>query len=402
MFPFKAVLVGCSDAVGNQLQFALRQYPVITEGCYRTVDDLTERLRGGTQETRLLLVFLAHLEDVDHLHRVKRALPSWPVLAVVQTGPKPPAALVMLANRAGANQVVLYPIEPQDFHKALDTIAADFASAANYGRFVAVTGVTGGCGTTTLAVNLADLLVHQYHQRTILTELSLAKGALAAYLGVDPPAAFHDLVQTNVNLDLRRTEKALTKVEDRFYLLPGSYHAITPLNITPREVLAVLNHLRMQCAVLVVDVPCTCDDMFLQTLGAAEQVVVVAQHDLQSLRCLRMLLDLFGRSNLADDTNPNAPLHVVLNRANPRHAHCDLNRVKTLLQTPRLLTIANDYRSVGSAINAGKPLRVAAPKSQALADITAVARALFGDPPPEEKGADGIFGRIRRALSGAR
>ena len=79
----------------------------------------------------------------------------------------------MQVNRAGAAQVVQLPLDRNDFHSALIMIAAQFGRTSLDRHVFAVTGATGGCGATTIAVNLAAEIANQIGQSTILAEMTL-------------------------------------------------------------------------------------------------------------------------------------------------------------------------------------------------------------------------------------
>jgi Flp pilus assembly CpaE family ATPase len=116
--------------------------------------------------------------------------------------------------------------------------------------------------------------------------------------------------------------------------------------------------------------------LFLQTLAAADQVVLVAEPTPPSLRSLHMVLELLGRAD-QDRGSGEWPIHVVLNRADGKGQDLDLKKVQELLRVSRLHTIANDYQNVRAALNNGKVLRQAAPRSRALADVDKLARLLW-------------------------
>jgi CheY-like chemotaxis protein len=66
-----------------------------------------------------------------------------------------------------------------------------------------------------------------------------------------------------------------------------------------------------------------------------------------------------------------------------------------------VLTVANDYPSVMSALNHGKPLQLAAPHSRVLADIRALAASLTGAAPaPAGDGGDRLSRALARPASG--
>src|SRR5262249_37426367 len=88
----------------------------------------------------------------DDLARLTAAAPGQPVIALLPPGAD--VAALLAAQRAGAAQVVPLPLQPDDFGRALDAVLARHAPPRS-AALIAVCGVSGGCGGTTVALNLA-------------------------------------------------------------------------------------------------------------------------------------------------------------------------------------------------------------------------------------------------------
>ncbi len=375
MYPLKVILVGCMDAVLPQLRQALHDNPAVTEAEFVKVSDAIDNYRWAQDETRLLMVTVRSFQDVEELQKLKRTFTAWPILALVDFTRSGGSNLLLLANRAGASQVVPMPLDVEDFRAAMEAIGKDFGYAAANAKVIAVCGVTGGCGATTLTLNLAAEMTHLEKVRSIAVELAYQRGTLATYLNVEPEYDIPDLLSAEGKLDMHMVEKALTRAGENFYILSGAHDKISRLEVMPRDVQRLLDYLRRLAQVLVLDVPCTLDELFLQTLAAADQVVFVSEPNPTSLRSLHLVLEML---NQAGEGRGDYPVHVVLNRCDSRNADIDPRRVQELLRVRRLYTVGNDYNAIRAALNAGQTLRAQAPRSKALADIDRLARILYG------------------------
>src|SRR6185295_14814643 len=119
-------------------------------------------------------LFIMHVPDSYSLPKLRQLVGSFagqPVLALVDAMMDP--AVLLGAMRSGAAQVVPLPIQPEDFRAAMECIAQQFGHTAATNQSIAVSGVTGGCGATAIAVNLAHEIAAQHGQHVILSELSL-------------------------------------------------------------------------------------------------------------------------------------------------------------------------------------------------------------------------------------
>jgi Flp pilus assembly CpaE family ATPase len=116
---------------------------------------------------------------------------------------------------------------------------------------------------------------------------------------------------------------------------------------------------------------------------------------------------MLHRSNLTSAAG-GLTVELVVNRYDARSKDFPLERVKDVLESPDLLTIANDYPAMNASVNRGVPLRVGAPRSKALADIEALTRKLFGAPEetaatttPKKQSGWNLFGRLASVFSGS-
>ncbi len=405
MYPLKTILVNFSEHELTRVREVLDAHQVSVEAVFHNVNDTVERWTWHDSDSRLVLFYLNGLQDVRDLECLKRAF-SWPILAVVDTPREQIATLLILANRAGAAQVVATPVDAEDLCSALDAICRDHGIAGTEAKSVAVTGVTGGCGATTVAINLADAVAALHKRHCVLVELAMQKGMLATYLNVEPQYVLPDLLQPGIKIDAHVVRQALTRIADNFDIVSGAHFQITPVQVSPQDVSRLIEHFQRMAEVLVIDVPWTGDEQFLQTVSTANHLVLVAEQNLPSLRSLRLVLDMVKRSNLSTAA-AGLTVELVINRYNPRSKDFPLDRVKEVLETETLSTVANDYPATNASVNRGVPLRLGAPRSKALADIENLTRKLFGAPEPSAaapapaKAQNGwnLFGKLTSVFS---
>jgi Flp pilus assembly CpaE family ATPase len=177
-----------------------------------------------------------------------------------------------------------------------------------------------------------------------------------------------------------------------------------PLEVSPIDVNRLLDYLRRLCRIVVLDVPCTNDEVYVQTLAAADQVVLVAEQTLPSLRSLRLVLDMLGRNNLSETPVDGRPIHLVVNRYNYKAQEYSLDKLEGLLQVKKLLTVGNDFASVNAALNHGKPLKARSPRCHVVQDLEQVVTLLLSHgekkeaAPAPAPSRSGVFRRIARAI----
>lgn len=390
MYPLSVTLVGCQDTVQRTVLSTLISQKASLDSQF--VD--AETAVAGIRDVSAMRLFIMHVPTAAHLNKLKLLTGHFvgqPVLALVDSVSDP--STLLGAMRAGAAQVVPLPIAAEDFRAALDCIAQQFGQSGSNNQVVAVSGVTGGCGATTLAVNFAHELSSQQNKSVLLSELSLQIGKLAAYLDVNPTQTTFDLLTDPSKMDVQSVQKALTQVSEKFNLLAGEYRQITPLTASTGDVIRLIDICRGLANFAIVDLPCTYDDMYFETLAASDQIVLVGEQKIPSIRTLKLVCEALDR------IDGLKTLHIVINRYDAKMPGFGAVRLKNLLGRPELLTVANDYASVMASINHGRPLRQESPRSPALLDMEKVVRKLMNlteSPLATPTGGAPILGRLIR------
>jgi Flp pilus assembly CpaE family ATPase len=216
-------------------------------------------------------------------------------------------------------------------------------------------------------------------------------GVVASHLNIEPSTTILDLLRDDGPADKINAKRALIRVAENFEILAGPHEIVAPIASSPADVARVVGLLKHLADVVVLDVPCTYDDLYFDTLAAADQVLLIGEQKLPSIRALKMVREAMVR-------NGGSP-RLVLNRFDPRNKPFAVDRLLRPLGVSRVRTVARDDAGVNSAVEAACTLRLGAPRSPALADILAIVEEIVAvDAPPRVK-AEGIFSRIGRAFS---
>lgn len=394
MYPLNVVLVGLSEQELPHVRRELANRMASIEAECRDTALALDRLRPTRQEPRLFIFELKGRDGLDDLKRLSGSFVGRPVLVLADLAKDP--KILLAANRAGATQIVSLPLAAEDFGEALNCISLQFGAAPGDKRVLAVTGAVGGCGATTLAINLAYEIAFLHHRHTVLAEVALQMGVLGTYLDLQPRCTTLDLLRDIDRLDAYLVQQALVRVADNFEVLAGPHDLIAPVAVSAQDVVKLIELTKAVADVIVLDVPCTYDDLYFETLLSADQVVLVGEQKVPSVRALKLVRDTLG----PDHTGMQ---QVVINRYDPRVEGFTAGDLEKLLGVPRLWTVANDYAAVMTAVNHGRALRLEAPTSRALADIDALARTLLGLGEEPQPGAGpssgkGLFGRLARVF----
>lgn len=305
----------------------------------------------------------------------------------------------------GAKYFLTHPVGLEDMLAALRRALGEYGGTENSqgslsrqtgaSSVIAVLGSRGGVGTTTLAVNLAATLAADPSNAVALLDLDLTLGDADIALEVNglENISIADLARNIERLDMNFLRRAMAKHE-----MTGLSILRHPLEIAEvgaiheQHVERIVNLLKISYTHLVLDLSKCLLPTDLMALRLADQIVLVGQLELSSLRnVVRLVHCLSGEENLADR------IRVVINRqgADTVEEGISLKKAEEVIGKPIFWQIPNDPKSVIGARVAGHPLVKHAPKSRVQQSIYGLTQALYGKPINDAKGSKtwGFFGK---------
>src|SRR5262249_55236769 len=127
---------------------------------------------------------------------------------VLVVGPAVDAQLILRAQRGGADQYLDQAALEAELEAVLTRFRTGAEKQTELGRLVSVLSVSGGSGSSTIAVNLAALLAGG-KKTSVLLDLKPGVGDLAALLNLKPTHTLADLCLGGVRIDRFVFERSL-------------------------------------------------------------------------------------------------------------------------------------------------------------------------------------------------
>ena len=299
-----------------------------------------------------------------------------------------PAVLHQLL-RQGADEFVPYPLPEGELEAAIDRIrrreeqatveGTPFAAGNTPGDGVllAVQGLAGGTGATTLAVNLAWELAtvdKTDPPRVCLLDFGLQTGSTATYLDLPRRDAVFEMWSDTESMDEDIFKQSLTAFEDKLWVLTAPTDMLPLDMITPEDVGRVLEFARSKFDYVIVDMPATLVQWTETVLNAAQIYFVTLELDMRSAQnALRL------KRALRSEDLPVEKLRFCLNRS-PKFT--DLNgksRVKRMAESLEIsieVQLPDGGRVVTQAGDHGSPLAHSAAKNPLRKEIAKLAASL--------------------------
>ncbi|QNN54155.1 AAA family ATPase [Nocardioides mesophilus] len=336
------VIIGASDQV---VAYEIRSLVSEVDGF--AVDDVAD------SSDRLEESVLRRDPDIVLVHA---GIGPTPVLQLVRdlAMRRPGSAILVMAEEitpevfteamdAGARGVLQHPASLEDLQARLAAAAqwsaqmrrhlsspSDLAQDAGRGRVFVVAGSKGGVGTSTLAAHLAHEYVRAVPGKSVcLVDLDVEKGDLGNLLGVTHRLDISDLAKVADDLGPSTVSSAIHRDPSGVAVLlaPGSVEDIG--SVGDREARLIVGAIRRQFDLVVVDAGSHVTPVTAAAVEIADEVLLVTNPDVLSLRGVHRTLDAWGRVGVRKPETTR----VVLNRVS-KVADIQPESVPRLIPTP--------------------------------------------------------------------
>lgn len=261
------------------------------------------------------------------------------------------------------------------------------------GAIVTVFAAKGGCGKTTLAVNLGVALASGGRARVCVVDLDLAFGDVAISVQLDPVRTIVDALPMAGHIDVTGAASLLSRYRPGLDMLlapvtPGDAEKVPAALVT--ELLTVL---RGMFDFVVVDTPAQFSEHVLAAMDVSAQHVLLTTPDVSALKNLRVTLDMLDLLSYEREIRS-----VVLNRSDAK-VGLSAEDVERAVRCPIVAHVPSS-RAVPISINKGTPITLSSaghPVSQAIVQF-AQERLLRAPAKPAPRGPLSLSrGRRRQA-----
>lgn len=259
------------------------------------------------------------------------------------------------ALKSGANDYLSKPVTSQELIEKVDDLLShrQQQTTPKKGIVLALFGLRGGVGQTTLAVNLASALRRTSQQEVCLLDFSPSGGQVALHLRLQARHSWADL-PAETDLDWPRLQDTLALHPSGLRLLAAPQMPQLATQPSPEMVAKVISLLHEQAAFVVVDTPRLFGFTFKVIMEWADIALHILTPDVVSVQTAVQLNHLLEKSNITFkqksfvlnqiQVEPQIPQATVEKGLNARVAskiNFDPNQARALSQgVPLALTSA--------------------------------------------------------------
>ncbi|SHI66097.1 pilus assembly protein CpaE [Shimia gijangensis] len=386
---FELLIVDMEEALGEQwgdlgfgdaLMFFDQPDAQDLEFIALAIDDYDEdnlsqlkEIIDAAKEHNIRTILIAEDVTPASLHKLLRhgadefvpyPLPKGELLEVIERLRQPPPV-------AQAPQ----PVEQAPVESA--TVALNSNANSREGVLIAVHGLAGGTGATTLAVNLGWELANTGKDnapRVCLIDLDLQFGSVSTFLDLPRRESVFELLTDTEGMDSESFGQALVQYEDKMSVLTAPPDMIPLDMIQSEDIERILETARRHYDFVIVDMPSTLVQWTETVLTASHVYFATLEIDMRSAQnAMRM------KRALQAEELPFEKLRYVLNRAPKFTDLAGKSRVKRLAESLGIsidVLLPDGGRQVMQGSDHGLPLASSAAKNPLRKEIGKLADSL--------------------------
>ena len=311
--------------------------------------------------------------SIDRIAKVRQAKPGLPVVALISAAD---FSLTRTLVRQGVRDVISLPLRPGEVISILMDVAAQQSAIPNdLAPVVALASPTGGAGATSIITHLGHAITLAAPDMTCcVIDLDIQFGDVANYYGLKTRVSIADLLEAGDRIDSDMVRDAATKSAH------GPHVIAAPSEINPLEMVSierlqqVIAICRREFDVVLLDLPSNLTNWVLSTVLACDQVLIVTETSLHSIRRARTFLNLLETNGFY---TKNASL--IVNRNEKRFLReIDVSDVSETLHHEVMEALPLEKGILGKAQDQGMLIQDLARNSRFEKAIDALAAKLLG------------------------
>lgn len=333
---------------------------------------------GTSRPPSIILIDIDNLEDaaVSIAQLVKVCAGKSQILAVGSANDVP---FYRSMIQAGASDYLVKPLNSVNLRDAIMPLLAAKAGAdkggkEHDGKLIVLTGVRGGVGATTIAVNTAWVMAHEMGKKVALIDLDLQFGNCDLSLDLEPGRGLREVLTRPDRMDSLLINSSMTKESDSLSLFCCEESIEELVDFDTTGPLALVKELRSEYDIILVDMPRYLVPRHRRLMVSADQVYLASDLTLVGIRDIQRIMMAIANLGTA------APLHMIathINDGEPQIKKGDFeNNVKSKLK----LYVPHDPKTIRMSAVKGKSLMAAGGEGTALAKAyRAIASTMTGE-----------------------
>ncbi len=235
---------------------------------------------------------------------------------------------------------------------------------------ISIFSAGGGCGATTVAVNLANELRLLSSKPVLVIDLDSCYGTVSTYLGIKSQFGIADVLTRKGLIDQHLIQSSAYDYMDNFHVLPSPVSIESPRakSLHFENLPRVLEACREVYRYTVIDAPRMPEDDVAKLAGLSDVVLVVFQLTVKDVNFARSMVLSLTKSGIASEK-----IISLANRVNKRGPLVRFEDGKKAVGLKSCMAIRSDWRKAIKSVNRTRPLAQVVQRSGLRSDFRKLA-----------------------------
>ncbi len=363
------IIVDADESNRQEMLGFLSQYGVQVMAQLPSADPLPAML-SRAEPPQLVIINLdpaAH-ENLAKVAALPRQFPNVNFFLMSQVVD---ANLLMEAMHLGVKEFIPLPIPEEKFAAAIERVAQGYGLGKR-ARIIHVIPTIGGCGSTTVACNVAASLSQSH--RAALIDMDLTRGGVASYFDMRPRYTIADVMVAE-KVDRHLLDNALAVHQaSKLAILARPELPEDTQRVTQPGMQRLLGMMGRIFDFVVIDSMMSIDPAYATTIQAADVNVIVMQLNVPSAKNAERFVGALRRMGIE-----SSKIKIVVNRFEKRNRDIEPQEVERALGLQISWMVPNDFKSAINAINFGEPVVLRTPRAEISQSLRGLAQLLGGN-----------------------
>lgn len=279
--------------------------------------------------------------------------------------------LVLGAMQVGVRHVQAKKAIGSELAIVLQRLAAQgLLREGGRGSVVTFLSAGGGCGTTTLVVNLGNEICLASSQPALLIDFDCHYGGIASYLELEGRYGIGDVMAFSGRVDSQLIDSTALRYSNdlRVLLSPCSVDFHEPKPLRDGKLKEIFAACRESFNFTLIDAPRVSMEMATKLTDESDETYLVLQLTVKDIRLAKSMLAALLRRGVATDQ-----IKLLANRHRKQRQLVGLKEAREALGDVALGHLSNDFTSAIQSFNYGEPLAKTAPRSTLRRELVKLA-----------------------------
>jgi len=346
------------------------------------------RTLSTTNSPRFLMVDLSksenHSDDMNALAEVCE-----PGTIVIALGTKNDIALYRDLVGSGIQDYLVKPVSADQLRETLLLAEQAFHTPEEEevkhpvdetDKLVAVVGMRGGVGSSTIASSCAWIIANENKRSTALLDMDIYFGTDALTFDLEPGRGLCDALENPSRVDSLFIERAMIKESENLSILGAEASLNNPTYTDPAALSHLMAELKSNFNYVILDLPRNMAADYPLILSEASEIILVSDLSLAGTR------DMIRFMAFCKSVAPDAKIKIVLNKvAGSNLVEVDKKDFEASIESKTDYEIPFDQKLMVQVSRSGKPLPQAAKMSRVVKILNNICEEIIGVDQKDQK-----------------